>query len=400
MASSQDRLPRLLYVAEVPVESSYHGSALLYRLLAGYPTDRLLVVEMDDSSRPDRRLPGVDYRFLPARLVALRRRWLSNLRLGLLLGGAPHPRPRPELVRLAKEFGAEAVVTVTHGPSWLEAAQLADAAGLPLHLVCHDDWVRSIAAPPSLTGRAEAVFGQRYRQAASRMCVSPAMAERYGRDFGGDAVVLYPARAPDAKAQTVPPARVCNPTGPFTVAFAGSLHSYMLTACQEVAQLIAPHGGRLQVYGPLEAAPGRSQGLTAENVEFCGLLPSNQLIDRLAEEADVLFCPMPFEDSQSDFVAYSFPSKLTDYTAAGLPILLQAPAASAAHLWAQQNPGVAMVVDDPSTDSLRQALDRLRTDADLRQKLAGRAIEVGAKIFSASAANQLWLAQIAGRAGQ
>ena len=38
-------LPRLLYLADVPVEASYHGSALMYRLLQRYPADRLRVVE-------------------------------------------------------------------------------------------------------------------------------------------------------------------------------------------------------------------------------------------------------------------------------------------------------------------------------------------------------------------
>ena len=38
-------LPRLLYIGDVPVEASYHGSALLYRLLQTYPPDRLRIIE-------------------------------------------------------------------------------------------------------------------------------------------------------------------------------------------------------------------------------------------------------------------------------------------------------------------------------------------------------------------
>ena len=40
-----DGLPRLLYVGDVPVEASYHGSALIYRLLQRYPVERLRIVE-------------------------------------------------------------------------------------------------------------------------------------------------------------------------------------------------------------------------------------------------------------------------------------------------------------------------------------------------------------------
>ena len=59
-------LPRLLYVGDVPVECSYHGSALLYRLLQKYPVDRLRIIEAGlQASRPDRRLKAVSYCHLP-----------------------------------------------------------------------------------------------------------------------------------------------------------------------------------------------------------------------------------------------------------------------------------------------------------------------------------------------
>src|SRR5207253_10669972 len=37
--------PRLVYIGDVPVESTYHGSLLLHRLLQIYPPDKLGVVE-------------------------------------------------------------------------------------------------------------------------------------------------------------------------------------------------------------------------------------------------------------------------------------------------------------------------------------------------------------------
>jgi hypothetical protein len=67
-------LPRLLYVGDVPVEASYHGSALLYRLLANYPPDRLTVIETGAPSLPSRRLPAVNYLSQPL----ARQRWLNT----------------------------------------------------------------------------------------------------------------------------------------------------------------------------------------------------------------------------------------------------------------------------------------------------------------------------------
>src|ERR1051326_2228546 len=67
-------LPRLVYIGDVPIESTYHGSAVLYRLLANYPADRLLVIEGDVSlpSQVEFRLRGVRY----ARLSVAHRRLL------------------------------------------------------------------------------------------------------------------------------------------------------------------------------------------------------------------------------------------------------------------------------------------------------------------------------------
>ena len=67
-------VPRLLYVADVPVESSQHGSALMFRALEQYPADRLRIIETGEASVPARRLPRVAYAHLPIG----RRRWLNT----------------------------------------------------------------------------------------------------------------------------------------------------------------------------------------------------------------------------------------------------------------------------------------------------------------------------------
>ena len=51
-------LPRLCYLGEVPIECSYHGSALLWRLFENYPPKNLLIVEGVHRSSVERRLPA------------------------------------------------------------------------------------------------------------------------------------------------------------------------------------------------------------------------------------------------------------------------------------------------------------------------------------------------------
>ena len=53
----------------------------------------------------------------------------------------------------------------------------------------------------------------------------------------------------------------------------------------------------------------------------------------------------------------SFPSKLTDYTATGLPLLIHAPAYSSAVRWARAEHDVAEIVDEPGEAPLRAAID-------------------------------------------
>src|SRR5437879_959968 len=76
-------LPRLLYIGDLPVESSFHGSALLYRLLQDYPPGKLMIVEAGGSaSLPARRLPEVPYRRFFSRGQRLQRtrfaRWANG----------------------------------------------------------------------------------------------------------------------------------------------------------------------------------------------------------------------------------------------------------------------------------------------------------------------------------
>src|SRR2546426_871727 len=108
------QLPRLLYLSDVPVEASYAGYALIYRLLQRYPTDRLCIVEANlHRSEPERRLPGVPYTILPLG----RQRWLSTRFHALVaswftLKASGLARQVPSLLG---DFTPEAVLTVAHG---------------------------------------------------------------------------------------------------------------------------------------------------------------------------------------------------------------------------------------------------------------------------------------------
>lgn len=383
---SRQVLPRLLYLSDVLAESSYSGSALVFRLLESYPADRLLVVETSQGrSNPQRRLRGVRYEGLrvgSARLAHTRfHEWWA---LWQMMRAPAWMLRAPEALR---DFEPDALLTVPHGYAWVSAAAYAKRKGLPLHLIVHDDWPRMVTLPRPFTNLVDHQFGQVYRSAASRLCVSPWMAELYEQQYGIAGSVMLPSRAQDARTFAAPPERLREQGRGLTLALAGTIRSAEhFTLIGTLARGLQASGGRVLVFGPVTPAQGEAAGVREPNVEWCGLLESGLLIDRMRAEVDVLVVPMAFAAADAANMQINFPSKLTDYTAAGLPILIVGPGYSSAVRWAKDHHGVAEVVESAEPDAILKVLHKLTAEPEYRWQLAVRALEVGARQFSHAAA--------------
>ena len=388
--SGETPLPRLLYVGDVPVESSYHGSALLYRLLQNYPRERLLVVEGNlPVSFIDRRLPGVRYatlqigcgQLLHTRIAHWYSSWLTL---------TDHRRTK-RVDRLCQGFQPGAVLSVTHGYLWTTAARFASKHGLPLHLICHDDWPRFANVLTVMKQRIDSTFGTVYRQATSRLCVSPFMRDAYHERYKADGAVLYPSRAIDCAIYQQPPHRLGKPSNGLTVAFAGTINgSGYVRALRSAASILEMLGGRLLIFGPLTTENAHRAGLDLPNVELRGLMTSDELMRRFRDEVDVLFVPMSFDAADRPNIAINFPSKLADYTAAGLPLLIYGPEYSSAVRWARENAGVSEIVDAENRDLLRGAIQRLAANPEHRLALGTRALEAGRRYFKYETAQNVF----------
>lgn len=374
--------PRLLYVGDVPVEASYHGSALLHRLLSDYPHDRLTVIETATESDPNRRLSGVNYISHPIGKA----RWLNTRYHPYVVAWFTQAgeRQAPKILQSVNGAGFESVLTVAHGFGWLAAADIAGKRKVPLHLIVHDDWPRIAGVAPQFRKWLDKRFANVYRQAQSRLCVSPAMSRSYEDRYGEPAQVIYPSRAADCPDFDAPPA---NNDKPFTIAFAGTINSDgYIEALTELQNALKPVGGRLLIFGPNQF------GLDDPNTENRGLVSSSQLLTRLREEAHALFVPMSFDESDRGNMQMAFPSKLADYTATGLPLLIYGPAYCSAVVWARENSGVAEVVEDNA--DLSNAINRLASDPSHRVALGQRALTVGREYFTHNRAQQLLISSI------
>lgn len=383
--------PRLVYIGDVPVEASYHGSALLHRLLSEYPAGKLCVVETATPSVPARRLSEVEYLSYPIAKQRLLNTRFHPRALGWFSRVAARSGAR--VGALVAEFEGESVLTVAHGFGWLAAADFAAKQNLPLHLLVHDDWPRVAQVKSGFRTWLDDSFARVCRQAQSLLCVSPAMCADYGMRYSVSAEVLYPIRPVHCAEFAAPPERVEEPGqhGPFTVAFAGSINSggyiQALLAAQEA---VAAIGGRLLICGPLSTDEARRCGLDGPHTTVRGLLSAPELMARLREEADALFVPMSFAPEDRTNMHLAFPSKLADCTAAGLPLIIYGPPYCSAVTWARENSGVAEVVDTEKCGDLTEALVRLATDPARRFALARRALEVGRQYFAREAVQQVF----------
>ena len=193
-----------------------------------------------------------------------------------------------------------------------------------------------------------------------------------------------------------PPDRLRRACEPFTVAFAGRIPLEYAHALQRMATALRRNGGRLLVYG--EASPETASALRQEpNIEWRGRVDSSrELIQQCRAEAHAMYVPMSYREQDRPNAEVSFPSKLADYTAVGLPLIIDGPEYCSAVRWARENPGVAEVVTDESVDALAEAVARLLENSAHRLQLAKGAICRGEQYFGFDRAISILYSKLSG----
>ena len=392
------RLPRLLVVSDVSVERSGAGSLLLYRLLESYPRDRLKVFFNPHGSHgPERRLPDVAYEPLPYEIP----RYIQNrfdpfwpVITSLRMGG-----PARRVLASLGDFAPDAVVSVAHGFLWFAAAIVANERGLPLHLFMHDDWAQFVTH--NRTGRVWDLVRRVgrlrarpvLRRSASRFSVSPGMAEEMTRTFGVSSTLIYPHRGTDSPEVTV--RRRSRGGRPPVVVHTGFVHtSGNADLLREVARVMGQVGGHLDLYTLQTDEQLAYHGLVPPIVRNVGFFPAHEMAERIGATADALFLSASFEANHRTDASTLFPSKLADYTAIGLPILIWGPAYSSAARWSIENPGAAVLVATPDSAALERELQRLLADEAHAERLARAGVEAGKRYFELAVASDRFLQSV------
>jgi hypothetical protein len=168
-------------------------------------------------------------------------------------------------------------------------------------------------------------------------------------------------------------------------AYAGSVHKGGYNGdLRPLALALKERGHSLLLYSNVGESGLKNYALDLPNVVSKPFVPFKQLIQRLRKEADVLVAPMSFESRLQRDMELCFPSKLADYTAVGLPLLVWGPSYCSAIRWARDNQSVAVVVDAPEGGPLVEGVQRLENES-VRRTLAEKAIAAGNRYFSHTA---------------
>lgn len=373
-------LPALLYVGDVPVEASTGGALLLHRLLGEYPASKLRIAELEPwTSRPERRISSVSYDAIPFGVERLVHSRLAPWYSTWLHEKAPFAARTVE--ERTADFEPEAILTVVHWHAYRTAAAIADRNGLPLYVMVHDDMRAVHPIWEACRSRLDHTMGKVYRQAASRLCVSPYMAEAYEDEWGVGGDVLYPHRGAEAPRWMSPPESL-GAQSEMTVGYAGSFGTAGARLLRSIADELKGQAVRFVVYSTYGADRARRQGMDHPRIEYRSPVPPSDVIPTLRSEADALLALMRFQSQNERIARYSFPSKLTDYTATGLPIVLWGPDYWSAIRWARDHDPVAVTVTEREPSAVARALERLADDAEHRWRLAERSLEVGQQYFS------------------
>ncbi len=323
-------LPRLAVITDGDVKHDSRGAGrTLVNLLERWPVDRLLIAttasgqpSLDEHGHRVIQVGG----WLPGGMAS---------RLSPLVGDAQtlwaqwRPLPgRAELLAFAPEL---VLVVPSTAPALVWGERMARALGRPVVTYLMDEWMNE---PKWLGGNAIDSTRALLRASAGWLAISPSLAERLpnmARLQRPLQVVHNPVTL-----DSTPPAALAAPrTGPYRIAYAGSVWPMHADAIRLVAESVARLRARgLDMRLVLHTddyfwSTGAAEW-TALGVEWGGLVPYRDLRTKLGEY-DLLLVASSFAPEHAALSRSSLQTKVTDYLSVGRPILACGPAFAASN---------------------------------------------------------------------
>lgn len=375
--------PRILMISDEGPQTGTAGGLLLHRLLADQPADCLQVLAryVPTLGEP---LPGVAYRKLTPPWMRFEKSRFNRLKRSLRAFGCVPPVSLAQLDAEVGDFRPEVVLCVMqHAAFYDAAAHYARARRLPLVVIVHDvnddfepvlPWARAAAL------KRDATF---YRHAVRRLCVSPEMEAHCRQRYGVAGEVLYPNRSPELK--PIPPEQALQlrTPGRLTIGFAGNLgYGYGRELCR-LLPAVRNSGSRLVVYAHRPGADCAALGEAADCVELRGFKPAREVWAEIQRDCDAVWLPYPVPAGEFErLYRCHFPSKLPEYLALGLPVIVSGPAYATGVKWGLAQNKAVITCIDPEPAGVSGLLRDLAGNAELRLQLAKAGFAAGERDFA------------------
>jgi glycosyltransferase involved in cell wall biosynthesis len=384
----------LIYSNEFPQTGSA-GGILLDRLFKDYPADRVRIVG------PKPQPASASLRFTHHELKMPWRRFegsrLNQLHRTLRSYGlVPLAQPR-QIDELLAGFQPDAVLTVMQHGTWYDSAmRYAEARNLPLVTIIHDDnegFDRVYSFAGGAQRRRDGVF---YRFAARRFCVSPEMEEEMARRYGVAGEVLYPNRSENL-APRDPSLNISLRTpGRLTLGFVGNPNYGYGEQLVKMLPALREARVRLVAYGHEPRGAAAPLKEARDVVELRGFVPTpEEAWEGVKRDCDMLVFPyLDPPGSMERMYSIHFPSKLTEYLAAGLPIVMVGPESATGVRWARRHPEAVHLFQGHESESWAHELRNLAADPGVRHDLATAALAVGNKDFDPASIRRQFLAAV------
>ena len=375
--------PRVLILSDEGPQSGTAGGMVLQRLFARHPPERLRVLAHYVPTLGDP-LPGVVYRHLPTpwrRFESSRfNRWMRSLRA---FGMTP-PVPLRRIASLLDGFTPDVVFCVMQHAAYYDTAhRFARLRCLPLVVAVHDVNEEFDRVLPWALAAARRRDGEFYRYARERLCVSPAMEQRCADLYHAPGSILYPNRDETLRPRPFAYALTTRHPDQLTLGFAGNLdYGYGLGLLQHLPALREAKV-RLVIYGrpPRGAAAPLAQA--TDCCEFRGFTPTSaEAWAGIQRDCDAVWLPYPDPAGEMEpLYRYHFPSKLPEYLALGLPVIVTGPAYATGVAWSRRQLDSAVTLDRNDHGGLVALLRRLHAAPAWRQQLAEQAWQAGQQDF-------------------